>query len=243
MASSATTETITTACACRKFNLTVQFPTSSLPVNRALCLCNGCRRLSGSCSNSYIALPSSVSSALDLSSFSLSSYKSSEDLERYFCSTCGAHVLFRRITAGFWALSTGLWDSTEDVIRWTGCKWVEDTLDGGISVWLSSITDKDGSKRELKRWKLNDVGGELMPEGSLIIPPRAKEKDEKLTAQCRCGGVKFYVTRPNEESKTVHSPFPDLMIPYHTGASSANPQNETWFLRNNATRYLAGTCF
>jgi hypothetical protein len=88
--------------------------------------------------------------------------------------------------------------------------------------------------------------GELVPTNALRkFSPPSKETngagEERLKAQCHCGGVKFYITRPNASSKTVRSPFPDVMIPYHTG-SSANPDNKTWWLRDNDTKYLAGTC-
>lgn len=111
-------------------------------------------------------------------------------------------------------------------------------------MWLKNLEDGAGNKRKLERWMLEE-DGELVPEGTLLkLPPKVKPegKEERLKAQCHCGGVKFYITRPNEHSKKAQSPFPDLMIPFHTGASSANPTGETWFLRENDTKYLAGTC-
>lgn len=127
-------------------------------------------------------------------------------------------------------------------MRWTGCKWVEDTLDGGVSVWFKSITDPVGTNRPLKRWLLKDGDGELVPENTLKILPKDNRKTaDKLKAQCHCGGVTFFVTRPNESSKAARSPFPDLMVPYHSH-SNANPSNKPWWLRDGNTKYLAGTC-
>jgi hypothetical protein len=118
---------------------------------------------------------------------------------------------------------------------------VEDTLDGGVSVWFREIKDADGTKRELKRWMLRDGDGELVPEGTLEKLPQKKQSSEKLKGQCHCGGVKFYITRPNEASKAIQSPFPDLMMAFHSH-SPANPENETWWLRSSDTKFLAGTC-
>jgi len=70
---------------------------------------------------------------------------------------------------------------------------------------------------------------------------KANTNPDKLEGQCHCGGVKFYITRPNADSKNVQSPFSDLIVPYHL-ASPENPKNETWWLRDNDTKYLAGTC-
>jgi hypothetical protein len=116
-----------------------------------------------------------------------------------------------------------------------------------VSVWLKEAINGEGKgKSKLKRWMLRDGDGEAVPEGTLERlpqkPQRQEGEEDRLKAQCHCGGVKFYITRPNEESKKAQSPFPDLMVPFHTGASPANPEHETWFLRSNGTKYLAGTC-
>ncbi len=238
------TTAVTSTCACRNFTLTVDFPNSILPINRALCLCNRCRRVSGSCGSSSLLLPPSIP-PIDPSNYETTSYKSSDGVTRYFCSTCGAHLFIHVAKFGSWALCTALWNKTEGIVNWTGCKWVEDTLDGGISVWFNNIKRPDGTREELKRWVHYDLrDAKLVPEDALITLPAKKEaaiKNDKLKAQCLCGGVKFYVTRPNEASKNVESPFPDLMFPFHSH-SSDNPKNETWWLRDNDTKYLAGTC-
>lgn len=125
---------------------------------------------------------------------------------------------------------------------------MDDTKDGGVSVWFKETVDNEeiGGKRKLKRWMLMDGDGALVPEGILehlsTTEKKLSEGKERLEAQCHCGGVKFFITRPNEESRKARSPFPDLMVPYNTGASSANPNNETWWLRSDDTKYLAGTC-
>jgi hypothetical protein len=144
---------------------------------------------------------------------------------------------------GEWAAATGLWDRTEGIVNWTGSKWVEDTMDGGVSSWLNDITDGDGKKMELRSWKGPDGDNPLIEPGSLRESPDVQSREgseDKLKASCHCGGVKFYITRPSEASKTVQSPYPDLITPYHS-ESPANPNNEAWWVRND-TKYLAGTC-
>jgi len=137
-------------------------------------------------------------------------------------------------------------------VKWEGTKWVVDTLDGGAGRWLREVVDADGKIREVKRWELADWQSGVLPvdwtDAKFQGPNRAsgagagKEDEERLHAQCHCGGVKFYITRPNKASREVRSPWPDLIVPYHTGASSANPENVTWWLRDDDTKYLAGTC-
>lgn len=139
-------------------------------------------------------------------------------------------------------------------MKWEGTMWAWETLDGGVSDWLTSIRDDDGTERKLKVWRESRESGELPSNVNIAMPTdwklgvkwvkgpvKAAGKVDKLHAQCQCGGVKFSITRPNKISKTAKSPFADLIVPYHSGSSS-NPSNETWFLRCNDTKYLAGLC-
>ncbi|KAH8759600.1 Mss4-like protein [Hyaloscypha finlandica] len=238
------TTSITSTCGCGSFNLKVDFPNDSVPLDRGLCLCSSCRRVTGSCGVSYIIVSSNQ--AIDITKFKLTSYETTDRLTRYFCSTCGAHVLVKVSRNQSWHLATGPWDRTEGIVNWIGSKWVDNTLDGGVSIWLKEIVGPDGKKKPMQRWLLQDWnGGELVPDHiPLNTLPEEKKfltNPRKLEAQCHCGGVKFYITRPNEESKKAKSPFPDLMVPYHSH-SPENPNNETWWLRDNDTKYLAGTC-
>jgi len=236
------TTKVTAKCACGAFNYTINFLNSSLPIDRALCLCNSCRKLSGSCGISYIALPAGQS--FDPTTWNLKTYKTSDSLARHFCGTCGGHVAVHRPSDGLLAIATGLWDRTEGIIKWTGCKFVSDTRDGGISVWMRDIVDQSGESRGLRRWLRQDgINPEASPESfrKLVDTKTQGGADEKLRASCHCGGVKFYITRPNEASRKVQSPFSDLLVPYHTG-TPANPKNETWWLRSNNSKYMAGTC-
>ncbi|KAH8590845.1 hypothetical protein B0O99DRAFT_691155 [Bisporella sp. PMI_857] len=247
------TDPITAACACGAFSYTWSYPASALPFPRALCLCTTCRKLSGSVGISYINLakdPSLDPSDYDFDpdAYKLVSYKTSDALTRYFCGTCGAHVAVGREKpegqGRIYSIATGLWDRTEGVIRWSGCKYVADTLDGGVSIWLrTAFDDPAGHERSLSRWLLQDSGTEVPPSQLRKLKRKEGEgrEKERLEGSCHCGGVRFWISRPGEESRKVWSPFPDLMVPYHGSASSANPENETWWLRDNDTKYLAGT--
>lgn len=234
------TTTVTARCMCGAFNLEINLATSSLPISRTLCLCARCRSVSGSCGTSYLAVPKTQ--VVDPSKYNLTSYDSSEWARRHFCATCGAHCL--SVAKGFGTfVATGLLDKSEGILTWNGCKWVSDTVDGGISIWLKEIEDTEGTKRQLKRWMLADgADKELVSDNSLTsAPAQPQSNGDKLEGQCHCGGVKFYITRPNEASKQAQSGFPDLMAAWHSNPHE-NPSNETWWLRSNDTKYVAGTC-
>ncbi|CZT42611.1 uncharacterized protein RSE6_02540 [Rhynchosporium secalis] len=57
-------------------------------------------------------------------------------------------------------------------------------------------------------------------------------------AECLCGGAKFYITQPDEASKKILAPFPDLMVKSHLPAFE-NPKHETRCSHENDMKYLA----
>jgi len=235
---------ITATCACQSFRLSVDLQPAALPLPAALCLCNSCRQLSGTCGTCY-AGEVRADDLPDPSVLNLTRYETSNGGERWFCSTCGAHALMRATENGPWHLATGLWDRTEGLLKWAGCKSIRETLDGGVSVWLGDVMDQGRKERGLQSLVPHDGDGTSVLGDTLGEFPRPKNDgtgEERLKASCKCGGVKFYITRPTTASKRVRSPFPDLMVPYCTGASPANPENETWWLRDNDTKYMAGLC-
>jgi hypothetical protein len=173
----------------------------------------------------------------------LKKYAITENFDQFFCSTCGADVLMQHKASGEWLITTGVLEVTEGIVKWIGSKYVEGSLDGGISIWLNDITGKDGSVNTLQRW-LGDDEGPLVEEGTLSKYTPAKTTSgvqARLKAACYCGGVKFYITRPNEASKAAASPFSDLIHPFYEKKED-NPNNEPWWLRSNNTKYLAGLC-
>lgn len=212
------TTTITATCACTSFQVAITLEISLLPIPIKLCLCNTCRRLSGTCGTSYAG----TVQLSDLHSLNLTTYKASDGIEHAFCSTCGAQALIQASKSGSWHVATGLWNRTEGVTTFKGCESVTETLDGGASVWLDSTNDSPLEKASSR--------------------PKNDGREQRLRASCDCGGVKFYLTRPNSDSFKARSPFSDLIVPFHTGASSENPQNDPWWLRDGNTKYMAGTC-
>ncbi|KAF8230302.1 hypothetical protein L208DRAFT_1400740 [Tricholoma matsutake] len=53
-----------------------------------------------------------------------------------------------------------------------------------------------------------------------------------LSAYCHCKAISFSITRPSALSSLPSSPYPDLLLPYHTTHPSKveNPDNEKWWL-------------
>ncbi|KAE8152535.1 Mss4-like protein [Aspergillus avenaceus] len=189
-----------------------------------LCHCTACRAVTGQLYSSYYPLQTPPS--LD----NLREYQQSTSICRYFCRTCGAHV-FARFKHERYFVAAGLLTEppqTRSVKHWR----VNDSRDGGLASFLQ------GEQETASECWLEAVSESLQPswEETPVL-----EQSHKLQARCHCGGIKFYITSPDATSREPHSPWPDLLVPYHSGSSS-NPEDVKWWLRDENSRYLAGTC-
>lgn len=186
----------------------------------------------------------------------LTEYKSSPKLTRYFCPSCGSPMFIHTINDDSWSLCSGVVDrvvgheqvSCLSLERIMQHEFVGDTTDGGLAVCLGDLDTNpvplflqgpDGTSL-----KSADITPETMLQGE---DPHASENVSEsntpntLQAGCHCGGVSFHVTRPDPASKACSSPWPDLLVPYHS-SSSDNPEDIKWWLRAHDSKYLAGTC-
>lgn len=216
---------------------TFNVPTTSLPLPTHLCSCNISRRISGSLLTSYVNIThGSNPPKPDVTA--LTRYKSSDVLTRYFCSTCGTQMYLEYNHDGHFEAATGALhvDSTDDIVDYRAHIWIADTPDGGASQFITHINGK-----EPKRYLQEPGQSELVPLEWHAPPSTTKvDKQERIYAHCHCKGVEFYISPPNEASKSAESPYADLLVPYRTG-SSANPNNHPWWLPGHG-RFLAGTC-
>lgn len=232
--------TFTVACGCGSANHTFTIPSSKLPLPSHLCSCNTSRRISGSLLTSYINITHDPSAPKPNLS-SLTAYHSSKRLTRYFCATCGTHMYLEYKNDGHFEAATGTLqvESAEWIVKYESCMWIEDTRDGGASIWLRSVDGKS-----LERW--SQEAGESDRVSSDHFNAARKEIQPAKTAvhaHCQCNGVEFWIAPPDAASKKARSDFSDLIVPYHRGQQATkNPQNLAWWLCDNATRFLAGTC-
>ncbi|PWY69567.1 DUF636 domain protein, partial [Aspergillus heteromorphus CBS 117.55] len=165
----------------------------------------------------------------------LREYHEADCIARYFCRTCGAHVFAHSKHTGQYFVAAGLLvegpPQAQSIRHWRAAE----TRDGGLTsflpgemdtssaCWLRAVPSNQGS--------LSDVGHEQ----------HTFRSSDELLARCHCGGVEFYITRPDSSSSVPTSPWPDLLAPYHS-QSSENPEDVKWWLQDGNTRYLAGTC-
>jgi hypothetical protein len=221
--------TTSIACICRSVALPIQLDSVTDQSNLQLCHCNSCRMVTGQLFSSYYLLqhePPNLNG--------LQEYQQSKHVSRFFCRTCGAHVFARLQPGGQFLVASGLLaaknvPSVRAVEHWKS----SDTGDGGLSALLP------GTESTV-------TGCRLSPSTSIesresTNPVKYTSTSQHLHARCLCGGVEFYITKPDASSLQASSPWPDLLVPYHTG-SGANPNNIKWWLRDGDTKYIAGTC-
>ena len=154
-----------------------------------------------------------------------------------------------------WSVSSGVIDHIEGHQAGTELsleqiaqhEFVGDTKDGGLAVCLDRFDGKSVPYflQGLDSIKLGSTE-KLVEQLQLDNPPDTVTTErvgiqDALRAECHCGGVQFQVTRPDATSKVCSSPWPDLIVPYHS-KSSENQQDEKWWLAENDTKYVAGTC-
>ncbi|KAK3695627.1 Mss4-like protein [Podospora appendiculata] len=230
----------------------------------ALCHCDICRQVTGQLFTSYIPIRSShspgnskpVSPSLDgLVEYSPATAPSSK---WYFCANCGCHI-FRCSTPGSgngdelqWEVATGIIIDSPDLEEkgypqakketpWRHMH-VEDTLDGGLSVWLPSSHAQQSKPHPDHRHGITDNANKAK-DNKPPIPPPHPDAEDLLPASCHCGTITFHISRPNPSSALPRSSFPDLSHPYTQTPQStvSNPSDEKWWLCE-AGRYRAGTC-
>lgn len=220
---------ITCLCGCTA--QTVHLSQSSEPSMLTLCHCSSCRATTGELCASYVALISPPTSFE-----SLVQYTQSKNVSRWFCQNCGAHVFIRRL--GDFFVASGLLDAAQVETRGVEHNCVNDTLDAGASRLISKV----GSCSSTHRNAGGSVSQHLpQTEDATHMGPQQQSREQRLPARCHCGGVEYFVTPPDASSKTASSPWPDILVPYHSGSSN-NPDDAKWWLRSGDTKFLAGFC-
>lgn len=219
------------SCACQRVIGSAKVPSSSLPLLYSICHCNICRHQTGLLCGSYVTLGQRTTEFKVEGS--LVEYKTSDLVTRYFCSHCGTNVWLQDKREDGPDVCSGAFDKVNGIIELKNQIFVGDTIDGGQSTWIpdKNIAAWEGFSKESKLVNI---------EGDTSLKVDAVEAPE-LRAYCQCKGVQFKITRPNQSSKDLYSPWPDLVKPYHS-ESPENKQDIKWWLRAGDTKYLAGIC-
>ena len=195
-------ETLTAQCYCKAVHYTITVPSHALPLPVHLCHCTLCRRTHGALSCFHTSLPAGVvpkfvePSSMEALTGYIHGPKAAS--ERFFCSTCGCHigdVEFKPDKDGHkvWTIATSIFDRhDEEIFQIRTLSMTASSPGGGLYQWLPSING-----REL------DVCDAPPSNSSFTAfdenPPKPEvdeDGNERLRAECYCGGVSFTIPRP-----------------------------------------------
>ena len=197
------------SCHCGANAFQIPFLTSKLPQAGGLCHCNACRHITGELAvhcavveGQPLTADSGVGNHKPANLSNLTKYNASENITRYFCSTCSAYLLYE--TKGtvdpHWSVSTGALERTEGIVKVGYHAFLADTLDGGLAHHYRELNGV-----EIPRYE-SEEGGKTLPLGwkaeSLLKKEASKadgEGEERLSAYCHCKNISIYLTRAKQE--------------------------------------------
>lgn len=210
--------TLTAQCHCKNVHYTITLPSHALPLPVHICHCTVCRRTHGALSCIHAPLPAGVTpSFIEPSSMDVMTGYTHDPKavsERFFCSTCGCHIgdLAREVDQDGhrgWIVATSIFDRhDEETFQIRKLTMTTSSPGGGLYTWLPSING-----RELE---VRDTPPAASPfTGSAEDPPKPEVDEngnERLYAECHCGGVSFTIPRPTIPA-IANDPFFQKYIP------------------------------
>jgi hypothetical protein len=168
----------------------------------------------------------------------LRKYSLSEEVSSLFCERCSCQVFLHHKSADEYLVASGVLQHNGPIIKVLGHRFIGETSDGGLAKFMSKVSFRDIII-------LNEETGEEQVRttnaDSIPVHPRALQREDKLLVERHCGDVRFFVTSPNPQSEKLSSPWPDVLVPYHS-TSSKNAEDIKWWLRQDNTKYLTGLC-
>ncbi|KXS18551.1 hypothetical protein M427DRAFT_53511 [Gonapodya prolifera JEL478] len=194
------------ACLCKSVRFETSASPTALPITTHVCHCSICRRTHGTLFTVNAQLPSPEPVWIPPSSLDKCvKYRSSRNLDRMFCGTCGTHVLDYGLDDGGYFVSTAIVESVdglEDVrdastTELSSTKGAESVFDVRVHVFSKHV--KDGGttawwRPSMKCW---DPSDEQDSASTDLATTGAPNQSAHITAHCHCGGVRFFVRRPD----------------------------------------------
>ncbi|KJZ77332.1 hypothetical protein HIM_03056 [Hirsutella minnesotensis 3608] len=195
MSATKETKNLEAKCFCGSVHFTFEVPVSLLPLTTYLCHCSWCRYSTGAPCIFHAQMPEGLlpnfvgdSSESNMVAYTAEGLGCSHD----FCSTCGCHISGVTLDRRQWTVSTSIFtDYGPDKFQIKTHVFSKSAKGGGLASILTRI--RGG---EMGDWNPPDDD----PSAKVAIPEREKGPDgqDRLRAQCHCGGVSFTIKRPTQ---------------------------------------------
>ncbi|VUC33667.1 unnamed protein product [Clonostachys rosea] len=195
---------ITAQCLCKAHTFTASIPLSSLPLKASYCHCNSCRHVTGamySCDASWPGPQEIVLNSV------LARYSFTQNVTVLFCATCSSPMFFHEhyknrpepesLGVFIGVLANHAVDNFVEVVDHI---FVEDTIDGGATPWLTDI-NADGTLSKLWKGRMNTTEQLEAPWPGVSSLMKAEDKagPDLIPLQCHCKGVNLVVRRMDNE--------------------------------------------
>jgi hypothetical protein len=174
----------------------------------------------------------------------MTAYKTSPEAEgtQYFCTKCGTHMCDGSDeNEDNWCISTGVVDKTEGIFEFKHHIFVTSTKDGGFSDFLPNIGAQTLKCWEGHQWESQELT--FAWKDSALNTAESIAPNQPLHAHCHCGGVSFYLSRPDYESSAFKSDFPGLATP---GPGLRDNQKEfeqgNFWIATDRSKFTTGSC-
>lgn len=184
------TTTLQVQCHCKANSFTAEVPTSSLPLTASKCHCESCRHATGNLYLSDVPWPNPRE---DLSRLNL--YDFSPRVKEYTCPTCFCRIFNKLPEEGRLTAFAGALNNLPGLLKFEEHIFVQDTIDGGASMWMRHSPDGAPSDR----WtEFADHSHKLSfdwpgtAKGSGTSAGEAARPDI-APLWCHCRGVKLFV--------------------------------------------------
>uniref|UniRef100_A0A8H7TN31 CENP-V/GFA domain-containing protein n=1 Tax=Bionectria ochroleuca TaxID=29856 RepID=A0A8H7TN31_BIOOC len=196
MTSEDKTKFLEAKCFCGSVHFTVEVPIVALPLPVHLCHCTVCRYRSGAPCVFHTNLPKEapmkfISPSVEAN---MTVYTFEERVSAWnFCSTCGCHITSVDRDDGHWTVSTSIFkDHGPENFQIKRHIYSGSTFDHGLPDIIPQV---DGL--QLEDW--NPPHDD--PSSETLVPKLEHDANgqERLRAECHCGGVSFTIGRPTKE--------------------------------------------
>ncbi|KAJ4983521.1 DUF636 domain-containing protein [Stagonosporopsis vannaccii] len=195
--------TLTSHCLCKANIFTTHVNKSELPLPAApICHCWSCRHVTGCLYTSHMRWPEPRDN-VDVSKLKAFSFTPGSNL--LFCPTCSTPMFWELLSEPGRPLSVHTGTLVNDEVmpfKFTKQTFVDDTIDGGASVWLQHA---NGDESECGRFKMraaDSAGEEVVPDdwpSAETLTGFEKQTGESVAICCKCRGVDLVLKRGNYE--------------------------------------------
>lgn len=178
---------LTAECLCGKHTFSAEIPKSRLPLEGSVCHCHSCRHSTGAL---YVLFSTWPRPRADVDTSGLKKYQFSANIANLFCGTCST-PMFSELAwdpGSLGVYSGPLTNMDVAPVRLTNHIYVEDTVDGGASVWLRR-PNPDGDEIPRYLTRSGQIPWSWPGASTSAEEPGGGPVQQSVGISCHCKGV------------------------------------------------------